>query len=186
MPSKLEIRNHKLETVYAPALHAFAVAFVSVATFCLIILGGTVTSHGVGLSVPDWPRSLGHNMFLLPPSMWKGGILYEHTHRLLGTVVGVLSIIVAILLWRTQAARPWLRWFGVATLVMVIAQGVMGGLRVTEISEVWGVFHAITAQIFLCMTVVIAAATSRWWIAQANSAVSGYDPREARPAATAS
>jgi cytochrome c oxidase assembly protein subunit 15 len=34
-------------------------------------------------------------MFLFPPSMWIGGIFYEHTHRLLGTLVGLLAFTTA-------------------------------------------------------------------------------------------
>ena len=60
------------------------------ATFPLIFMGGLVTSHHAGMSVPDWPNSYGYNMFLFPPSKWVGGIFYEHTHRLMGTVVGIL------------------------------------------------------------------------------------------------
>src|SRR5258706_16140226 len=65
-------------------LHWFAVltAFV---TFLLIGLGGLVTSHGAGMSVPDWPKTYGYNMFAFPISKWVGGIFYEHTHRLLAS-----------------------------------------------------------------------------------------------------
>src|SRR5687768_5817141 len=59
-------------------------------------MGGLVTSHGAGLAVPDWPNTYGYNMFLFPPNQWVGGILYEHTHRLMGTVVGFLSIVLVI------------------------------------------------------------------------------------------
>src|SRR5690606_14917989 len=74
---------------YRPGLHRFAWALVAT-TFVLVIAGGTVTSRGVGLAVPDWPNSFGYNMFLFPPSMWRGGIFWEHAHRLLGSVVGML------------------------------------------------------------------------------------------------
>src|ERR1700722_6043184 len=92
---------------YNPALHA--VAFLTAAaTFPLIFLGGLVTSHHAGISVPDWPNSWGYNMFTFPPSKWVGGILFEHTHRLGGTVVGMLSIALVITAWRTHAPRTYL------------------------------------------------------------------------------
>ena len=47
------------------ALHWFAV-LTAVATFLLLGLGGLVTSHEAGMSVPDWPTSYGYNMFALP------------------------------------------------------------------------------------------------------------------------
>src|SRR5213080_2807875 len=60
-----------------------------VATLLLICSGGMVTSKGVGLAVPDWPTTFGYNMFLFPVSKWIGGVLFEHTHRLIA-VAGVI------------------------------------------------------------------------------------------------
>ena len=81
-----------------------------------------MTSHGAGLSVPDWPNSYGYNMFAFPVSMWRGGIFYEHTHRLMGTVVGFCSVLLALRAWgagRNPAVRRFL-WIG-ATLAVLIA-----------------------------------------------------------------
>lgn len=157
-----------VELFYRPWLHRFAIVFL-LTTFALIMLGGTVTSKGVGLSVPDWPTTYGYNMFLFPPSMWVGGIFWEHTHRLLGALVGFMAIGMAIALWITQRDRPWLGKLGIATLLLVIVQGVMGGLRVTEMSIWLGALHGITAQIFLCLTVLIAAATGKTWLTHCAS-----------------
>jgi len=97
------------------ALHRFAVLTV-LAVLLLIGAGGLVTSHGAGMAVPDWPNTYGYNMFFFPISHWIGGIFYEHTHRLLGALVGLLTLILAI--WMHGAtARPWLRAGGVALLV---------------------------------------------------------------------
>ena len=76
------------------------------ATLALIAIGGLVTSHGAGLSVPDWPNSYGYNMFLFPPSKWVGGILYEHTHRLWASMVGVLVVVLTRWLGGRAARRP--------------------------------------------------------------------------------
>jgi cytochrome c oxidase assembly protein subunit 15 len=58
-------------------------------TFALIWMGGLVTSHNAGLAVPDWPNTYGYNMFFFPISKWVGNIYYEHTHRLVASVVGM-------------------------------------------------------------------------------------------------
>src|SRR5215467_11142401 len=109
-------------------LYRFA-KFVVACTVLLILAGSLVTSHGAGLSVPDWPTSYGWNMFTFPPSMWVGNILFEHGHRLVASGVGVLTIVLLVSLW--AAGTPaWLRWFGVAGLFAVIAQGLLGGLTV--------------------------------------------------------
>src|SRR4051812_35621076 len=113
---------------YNRRLHLLAIATV-VATFPLIFMGGLVTSHAAGMSVPDWPNSYGYNMFLFPPRLWVGGILYEHTHRLMGTVVGLLAIALTIVSW-TKDKRRHIRWLCTALLGTLILQGVLGGLRV--------------------------------------------------------
>jgi len=72
-------------------LHRYAV-LTSAACLSLLAIGGLVTSRGAGMSVPDWPTSYGYNMFALPFSHWIGGALYEHSHRLVATVVGLLVV----------------------------------------------------------------------------------------------
>ena len=86
-------------------LHRFAV-LTALATLGLICIGGLVTSHEAGMSVPDWPNSYGYNMFLFPPSKWVGGILYEHTHRLWASMVGLLVIALTRWLGGRESRRP--------------------------------------------------------------------------------
>jgi cytochrome c oxidase assembly protein subunit 15 len=142
-------------------LHRFA-WLTSIATLFLICSGGMVTSKGVGLAVPDWPTTFGYNMFLFPVSKWVGGIFFEHTHRLIASTVGFLTIILAIWIGRVESRR-WLRNLGWAALGAVILQGVLGGLRVTMMKDEIGIFHALLAQAFLGILIVITLATSRLW-----------------------
>src|SRR5258705_7409852 len=93
-----------IRSTYNPALHRIAL-LTACATFPLIFMGGRVTSHGAGMSVPDWPNSYGYNMFLFPPPLWSCGILYEHTQRLLATAVGMLSILLALWALRVEKRR---------------------------------------------------------------------------------
>jgi cytochrome c oxidase assembly protein subunit 15 len=88
-----------------PWLPRFAKALV-VATFCLIFLGGMVTSVNAGLSVPDWPTSYGYNMFTFPITQWVGGIFFEHTHRLLASCVGLMTTVLVAWVWRNRWAVP--------------------------------------------------------------------------------
>ncbi len=138
-------------------LHRFA-AFLAVCTLGLVFVGGLVTSTDSGLSVPDWPLSYGK---VFPPMV--GGILYEHGHRLFAAGVGLLTIILTVWILRSEPRR-WVKVLGVLALAAVIFQGILGGLTVlfllpTAIS----VSHAGTAQLFLCIVVTIAVATSRRW-----------------------
>ncbi len=99
-----------------PCLHRFAV-FSALATLGLVGMGGLVTSHGAGMAVPDWPNTYGYNMFFFPVSQWVGGIFYEHTHRLVASAVGLLTVVLALWLYG-RSARPFMRWTG-AVLVLL-------------------------------------------------------------------
>jgi cytochrome c oxidase assembly protein subunit 15 len=144
-------------------LTRFALA-TAVATLMLIGLGGLVTSHEAGLSVPDWPTSYGYNMFLLPLSKWwrVGGAFFEHGHRLMASAVGLLTAILAIWLW-IKEPRAWMRWLGVIAFFAVVLQGVLGGLRVVLLKDEIGIFHAALAQLFFVLLCAITLYSSRWW-----------------------
>jgi cytochrome c oxidase assembly protein subunit 15 len=96
----------------------------------LLITGGLVTGLEEGLAVPDWPNTFGHNMLLYPISEMKGGVYYEHVHRLFGTLVGLTTLVLAALAWANRAPSS-IRWGATALLAAVTLQGLMGGMRVT-------------------------------------------------------
>ncbi len=152
----------KQHASYSPWLHRMA-RLTAGATFLLIVIGGIVTSTDSGLAVPDWPTTFGYNMFLYPLSEMVGGILYEHSHRLMGSLVGILMIGLFILIL-VRDSRKWLKWLGLAALIAVIVQGVLGGLRVTQINRNFAIVHACLAQAFFALLCGIAWFTSReWW-----------------------
>lgn len=143
-------------------VHRFAV-FTAACTFLLLIAGALVTSNDAGLSVPDWPLSYGS---LTPPMV--GGIFYEHGHRMIASFVGMLSIVLAVWLWRVASRGPedkrWLRWLGVAALGAIVAQGLLGGLTVLFfLPPAVSSAHATLAQIFFATVASIALFTGAWW-----------------------
>jgi cytochrome c oxidase assembly protein subunit 15 len=145
-------------------LHKFA-KILAGCTVLLVLAGSLVTSTDSGLSVPDWPTTYGQNMFTFPPSKWVGGILYEHSHRLVASTVGFLTIILAAWLWRVEPRR-WVRQLGLIALATVILQGLLGGLTVRYfLPAPISTAHAGLAEIFFCLTVAIALFTSPGWIA---------------------
>lgn len=141
--------------------HRLAI-FLVCATFPLLFIGGLVTSKGVGLAVPDWPTTFGYNMFLYPWSKMVGGIFYEHSHRLIASGVGLLTIALAVVLWLRER-RSWVRWLGMAALGLVIIQGVIGGLRVVWLEHDLAIIHACLAQAFVALAVALAVVTSAEW-----------------------
>lgn len=148
---------------YNRPLHRFAI-FTGAATLALIFIGGLVTSTGSGLAVPDWPNTYGQFMFAFPLAHMVGGILYEHGHRLVASLVGLLVVVLALWLWRSEQ-RPWVRRLGWVALGAIILQGTLGGITVllllpTPVS----VFHATLAQTFFLLLIALAYATSREFV----------------------
>ena len=169
------VPGRRVEHVSDPADWTALFAKVAVAaTFLLVVAGGLVTSNEAGLAVVDWPNTFGSNMFLFPLARMTGGIYYEHAHRLFGALVGLTTIVLAVRLWRSDD-RPWLRRLAIVAVVLVIFQGILGGLRVTggftlSTSETdmapsiaLAVLHGVLGQVFLGLIVAIAVVTSRWW-----------------------
>jgi cytochrome c oxidase assembly protein subunit 15 len=135
---------------------------VAASVLVLICSGGLVTSHGAGMAVPDWPNSFGYNMFLFPLSHWVGGVFFEHTHRLIASGVGLLTVALCLLTLVIEE-RAWVKWLAGIAVLAVIVQGVLGGLRVTEHNALLGLFHGCLAQGFFCLVATIALVTSGFW-----------------------
>ncbi|HEU5453473.1 MAG TPA: COX15/CtaA family protein [Terriglobales bacterium] len=134
-------------------------------TFLLLILGALVTSNDAGLSVPDWPTSFHH--WPITYGYFKvalvGGVRYEHTHRILAQLVGLLTIILAVWTQRVDR-RAWVRKLGWTALGTVIAQGVLGGITVLfYLPPAVSTAHATLAQTFFCIVVAMALFTGRTW-----------------------
>ena len=147
-----------MTTTYHTSVHRFAILVVCW-TILLLIAGALVTSNEAALSVPDWPLSYGT---LTPPMV--GGIRYEHSHRVIAGVLGLLSIVLTVWVW-AKDERRWLRWFTVMAVVGIAAQAVLGGEVVRQLLHYWlPVAHACFAQIVFAALLSIAVFTSRWWI----------------------
>jgi len=91
------------------------------------------------------------------------GVLYEHSHRLIGSIVGLLTIGLMVSLL-AKDDRNWMKWLGFISLAAVVAQGVMGGMRVTNLSRILAIIHACFAQAFFALIASLALFTSRGWL----------------------
>ena len=156
--------------VYKPGLALFA-AIGSAWVFVLVTLGAFTTSIGAGMIFPDWPLSNGS----LNPHGWLQNLsmFAEHSHRLSAGLMSTITIVLAFWIWRTES-RIWLRklaWFAVA---LVLAQAVVGGLRVlldryevdtlqTSVGRLFAMLHACLAQLFVCTLIAVAVACTRTW-----------------------
>ena len=128
------------------------------ATFLLLIAGSLVTSTDSGLAVPDWPLSYGT---WFPPMV--GGILYEHGHRMIAGLVGLMILVLAIWVWRSESRR-WVRWLSAAALAAVFVQALLGGLTVLLLLPPQiSIAHACLGQTVFCLIVCLAVCTAPGW-----------------------
>jgi cytochrome c oxidase assembly protein subunit 15 len=159
-----------------------AVALVAaVFTLPLLFVGGSVTSYGVGMAVPDWPTTFGINMFLY--DFWNApfGVQVEHTHRLYGAAVGLATVFLAGSFLAFERRR-FMKVLGVLALAHVIVQGVLGGTRVTQVSTLLAAAHGCLGQAFFGVMVALCVLTGRVWNESAGSPLS-TDPVRVRPRA---
>ncbi|MEM1109283.1 MAG: COX15/CtaA family protein [Planctomycetota bacterium] len=159
---------------YRRWVHVLTILLV-LATFVLIAIGGHVTSHEAGMAVPEAFFTGKYWSLIAPLEVWwyDFGRRLEHSHRLKGYLVGSITIAVMIALLWTQGRRKWLKILGIGLLVFVIAQGILGILRVALHHNSWvtglsfAAIHGVTGQMFFCLTVLAAAATGKFWMSRA-------------------
>jgi heme a synthase len=164
-------------TAYRPALAWFSLLGSSW-VFGVVTLGAFTTSIGAGMAFADWPLSNGS----LNPEGWLTNIakFAEHSHRLFGSVMGLISIVLAVWVWRTDSRR-WLRNLGWAALCIVIIQGILGGKRVQldamavpgfemTLGQMLRIPHGVLAQMFVCILFAITASLSKRWSTPPGSA----------------
>ena len=151
--------NKRRTSRYKPKLAWFSLAALFMLTF-LLYAGGFTTSIGAGMVFPDWPLSDGS----LNPEGWmqNRAMLAEHSHRLLGALMGLIIIVLTVWIW-IEEERTWARNLAFAAFALVLLQGLLGGMRVLFDSLQFAIVHGCLAQAFLCLVVSIAAAQSSWW-----------------------
>lgn len=148
------------------ALALFGVV-VSIGIVPLLVVGGLVTSTDSGMAVPDWPNTFGSNMFLYPLGPRSDAATYlEHSHRLFGSLIGLMTLVLAVWVWLTDK-RGWVRGLATAALLLVIVQGVIGGGRVLMGStdaaadnRAMAMLHGVLAQLVFAVIVALAASLS--------------------------
>ncbi len=139
-------------------------------TFPLLWVGQLITTTDAGMAVPDWPGTYGYNMFLYPAETWLFGpwdLFIEHGHRLLASVVGMVTIAFLVVVWRESSLR-WLRGLAVASLGLVVFQGMLGGGRVLANERLVGMLHGSTGPLFFALTCVLVVLTARVEQSSAN------------------
>ena len=168
-------RSNPETPTYRPGPHWFAL-LATIFTWPLLFVGGLVTTYKVGMAVPDWPTTFGMNMFLYDMTQASWAVFGEHTHRLYGAAVGVFTILLTLDFWIFDRRR-WIKGLGVVALLAVIAQGVLGGMRVRWNSTLLAAFHGCFGQAFFGFMVGLCVLTGRGWAGRAREV---FDARKFR------
>lgn len=122
--------------------------------------GALVTNNDAGDSIPSWPLA---GPDALIPAHFVGGIRFEYSHRVIAGIVSLLTLALAIWIMRADKRRL-ARWLGWGAVGLVIAQALLGGLRVLEGDpSVSATAHATLAQIFFLCLIGLTVYLSPWW-----------------------
>lgn len=158
---------------------------VAACTFVMICAGAMVTTMAAGDAVPDWPLSYGS---VFPREEWKGGVVYEHGHRMIGWLLGLLTLLLVVSTFVTGASKGVKRTVLLGLLALLV-QGGLGGLRVLvesdrgieddimrlardvfgsdttprQVGATFAILHASLAQLVLCLFVALGLSTSPAW-----------------------
>ena len=135
------------------------------------------------MAFPDWPTSDGYNMLFYPWLQSTGDEFLEHGHRLAGMLIGIFSIGLVTLVWKYES-RLWVTVAGFVVLLSVIAQGLLGGLRVLENDPRLAMVHGLFAALVFALMAAVSLFTSRNWLTVSQHEVR-KDPNFLKPWSTA-
>jgi cytochrome c oxidase assembly protein subunit 15 len=130
---------------------------IAIATLLLMAVGSATRVMNAGLACPDWPLCYGQ---LVPSKQMNFQVFLEWFHRLDAALIGISAIALAGLSWWYRRSLPkWLPWASTFALGLIVFQGVLGGLTVTELLRFDIVTaHLGTALLFFNTLVVIGCA----------------------------
>lgn len=114
---------------------------IAIATFLLMAVGSATRVMNAGLACPDWPLCYGQ---LVPRQQMNLQVFLEWFHRLDAALVGISTIaLVGLSLWYRQQLPKWLPWASLFALFLIVFQGILGGLTVTQLLR----FDIVTAHL---------------------------------------
>lgn len=114
---------------------------MAIATLILMAIGSATRVMNAGLACPDWPLCYGT---LFPAQQMNLQVFLEWFHRLDAALIGLMAIVYVGLSWWHRRSLPgWLPWVAIVSLSLIVFQGVLGGLTVTELLR----FDIVTAHL---------------------------------------
>jgi cytochrome c oxidase assembly protein subunit 15 len=130
---------------------------LAIATFLLMAIGSATRVMNAGLACPDWPLCYGT---LVPTAQMNLQVFLEWFHRLDAALIGVGTIMLVGLSWWHHLKLPrWFPWVATFALFLIVFQGILGGLTVTQLLRFDIVTaHLGTALLFFCTLLVMGCA----------------------------
>ncbi len=127
---------------------------IAIATLLLMAVGSATRVMNAGLACPDWPLCYGQ---LVPTRQMNLQVFLEWFHRLDAALIGVSAIALSGLSWWYRKELPsWLPWAATFALFLIVFQGILGGLTVTQLLRFDIVTaHLGTALLFFSTLIVI-------------------------------
>jgi protoheme IX farnesyltransferase len=137
------------------------------------VLGGVVRATGAGLACPDWPLCHGR---LIPP--FEPLVLIEYSHRLAASIVGLLTVALAVAAVRRFSFRSNTAVLAGTALVLLAVQIALGALTVRHALSAWIVVaHLGTAMAFFAVLVTIATLAMLGHPGSSDSRLTIHDSR---------
>ena len=124
--------------------------------FAIVVSGATVRLTASGLGCENWPRC---GDTFLPEKDFHA--LVEFGNRVVGFIVGLVSLAAAVAAWRVERLPRWIVWAAAALPVTVLLQGVLGGITVLlELHPLTVMAHFLLSLVALAIAVVVVLGAS--------------------------
>jgi heme a synthase len=114
---------------------------IAFATLLLMAVGSATRVMNAGLACPDWPLCYGQ---LVPTQQMNLQVFLEWFHRLDASLIGLSTLfLTGLSWWKRQQLPKWLPGASMFALVLILVQGGLGALTVTELLR----FDLVTAHL---------------------------------------
>jgi cytochrome c oxidase assembly protein subunit 15 len=152
--SEFVLEQQNQETNHPQELIRRLVWKICIATLILMAIGSATRVMNAGLACPDWPLCYGE---LVPTKQMNLQVFLEWFHRLDAALIGLSAIALTGLCWWHRRVLPlWLPGAATFALLLIVFQGLLGGLTVTELLRFDIVTaHLATALLFFTTLLVI-------------------------------
>jgi heme a synthase len=137
--------------------------------FAIVVSGATVRLTASGLGCENWPRC---GETFLPEKDFHA--LVEFGNRVVGVIVGLVSLAAAVAAWRVERLPRWIVWGATALPLTILLQGVLGGITVlVELHPLTVMAHFLLSLVALAIAVVVVLGARGFAARPASTAAAG-------------